>query len=148
MRKFPIVLLLMFFLASSAHALQWAYPFVVWNGDVYEVKLEEMIEESEIGKRLGEVETKPHEMTGDHYGNASNYFPIGTNYYEIKGISTSTAIAVENNEQWVEAVYAHKAPFHIKNILSNVFLIITVAALLMIGMVYYVYRKNRSTRHV
>lgn len=148
MKKLPILLLLLFFTVSSARALEWAYPFVVWNGNVYEVKLEEMIEESEIGKRLGEVETKPHKMTGDHYGNASNYFPIGTNYFEIKGTSTSTAIAIEDNEQWLVAVYAHKAPFHIKNILSDVLLIITVATLLLIGMVYYVYRKNRSTRHV
>ncbi len=51
---------------SSVQALSWAYPFVVWNGNVYEVK-EEKVLESEIGKSIGEVKTRPNNMTGNYY---------------------------------------------------------------------------------
>lgn len=146
MRKLPILLVLLLLIASSAQALSWAYAFVVWKGNVYEVKLEETIEEADIGKKLGEVETKPHEMTGSHYGNASNYFPIGTNYYAITGTATSKAIAVKDDSHWVKAVFAHKAPFHIMNVLTNMFFIISIILLMLIGMGYYVYRKNLAIR--
>lgn len=52
MKKITLLsLLLIFMISSSVHALKWAYPFVVWKGKIYEVKQEEMIEESEIGKK-------------------------------------------------------------------------------------------------
>lgn len=74
-------------------------------------------------------------MTGEYYGNASNYYPKGTKYYEIKGTSTSTAIAIKNEHQYVRAVYVHKAPFHIMNIITNIYFLFTVVimALLIIA---------------
>ena len=120
----------------SAQALSWAYPFVVWKGKVYEVKREEIIVNSKIGKRIGKVKTKPNDMTGDYYGDASNYYPKGTEYYEIKGTSTSAAIAVKDDNQWVKAVYVHKAPFHIMNIFSSTFFfaLVGVISLIVVGM--------------
>ena len=101
-----------FSFASSVHALSWAYAFVVWSGNVYEVTDEALLE-GEIGKVIGEVKTKPNEMTGNYYGNASNAYPKGTKYYEINGTSSEAAIAVEIKEmKWVKAVYVHEAPFH------------------------------------
>ena len=125
-------------------ALSWAIIFVVWEGKVYEVKQEEIIENTEIGKIIGEVKTKPDGMTGDYYGDASNFYPIGTKYYEIKGISTSDAIAIKEDNQWVKAVYVHKAPFHIMNILTNPFFIfsIVIIGLILIGVIF----RNKKSR--
>ncbi|KQL50424.1 hypothetical protein AN964_22445 [Heyndrickxia shackletonii] len=136
-------LLLIFMISSSVQALSWAYPFVVWNGKVYEVKQEEIIKDSEIGKVIGEVKTKPNDMTGNYYGDASNYYPKGTKYYEIKGTSTSTTIAVKEDNHWVKAVYVHKAPFHIMNVISNFYFIsaIVIIALIIVGVIL---RNNKS----
>lgn len=81
MKRITLLCLLFIFMISSPfQALSWAYPFVVWEGKVYEVKQEEMITDRVIGKTIGEVETKPDDMTGDYYGDASNYYPKGTKY--------------------------------------------------------------------
>jgi hypothetical protein len=119
MRKIVLLTLLFILMFSvSVHAIKWQYPFVVWKGKVYEVKQEEFISDSEIGKKIGEVKTKPNDI-GNYYGNASNFYPKGTKYYEIIGISTSKAIAVKEDSQMVKAVFVQKAPFHIMNIISN-----------------------------
>jgi len=133
MKRITVLSLLFMFIVSSAvQALEWAYAFVVWNGKVYEVKTEEIVEDSKIGKMIGEVKTQPDETTGEYFGDASNYYPIGTKYYEIKGVPTSTAIAVKEDNHWVKAVYVHRAPFHIVNLLSNVFFISTVIIIALI----------------
>lgn len=147
MRRITVLsLLLIFMISSSVQALSWAYPFVVWKGKVYEVKQEETIVESEIGKIIGKVKTQPNDMTGSYYGNASNYYPKGTKYYEITGESTSTAIAVKDDNMWVKAVYVHKAPFHIMNVLSNFLFLsaIGIIALIIIGIIL---RKNTFKNH-
>jgi hypothetical protein len=119
MRKIALLTLLSILMFSiSVQAIKWQYPFVVWKGKVYEVKQEEFISDSEIGKKIGEVKTKPNDI-GNYYGNASNFYPKGTKYYEIIGISTSKAIAVKEDSQMVKAVFVQKAPFHIMNIISN-----------------------------
>ena len=150
MKKITLLsLLLAFMISSSVQALSWAIIFVVWEGKVYEVKQEEIIENTEIGKIIGEVKTKPDDMTGDYYGDASNFYPIGTKYYEIKGISTSDAIAINENNQWVKAVYVHKAPFHIMNILTNPFFIfsIVIIALILIGVIFR-NKKSRTQKNI
>ena len=48
-------LILVFIVSSSVQAHKWPYVFVVLDGKEYEVKEEKMIEESEIGKSIGEV---------------------------------------------------------------------------------------------
>ena len=102
-------LVLLFFAQSSVQALDWAYAFVVWKGNVYEVT-DEQVMDTEIGKHIGEVKTKPNDMTGKYYGDASNAYPKGTPYFELKGVSTKEAIAVGVEEdQWVKAVYRHEA---------------------------------------
>lgn len=136
-------LLLVFMISSSVQALSWAYPFVVWKGKVYEVKETEIIADSEIGKVIGKVKTKPNDMTGSYYGNASNFYPKGTKYYEIKGTSTSTAIAVKEDDQWVKAVYVHEAPFHIMNVILNFFFI---SAIVLFGLIIagFILRNKKS----
>lgn len=131
-------LLFVCLISSTVQALSWAITFVVWEGKVYEVKQEEIIENNEIGKIIGEVTTKPNDRTGDYYGNASNFYPIRTNYYQIKGRSTSNAIAIKVEKQWVKAVYVHKAPFHIMNLLTNQFFVFSVVSLglMIIGLIF------------
>lgn len=104
----------------SANALSWAYFFVVHDGKVYEVKEEVLIQQTELGKAIGKVETKADEYSGDYYGNASNYYEIGTRYYKIQGVPITESIAVETQVgQYVKAVYVHDAQSHIKNVLTN-----------------------------
>lgn len=137
-------LLFLLMIPVSAYALSWAYPFVVWEGKVYEVKQEDILTDHEIGKVIGEVKTRPNEMTGDYYKAASNAYPIGTKYYEIKGTSTSFEIAVEADNQWVKAVYVHNAPFHIMNLVSNGFYIVVVIIALMLLSVMFYTKKSKS----
>ena len=109
----------------------------------YEVKEDVIIEESDIGKRIGKVKTEPYYSRGagdkmKYYGNASNNYPIGTQYYEIKGIPTSDAITIKEDNHWVKAVYVEKAPFHIMNILTNPLFIFSIEtiALILIGVIF------------
>ena len=84
-----LTLLFTFMISSSVHSVSWAYVFVVWEGNVYEVKQDESIADSEIGEVIGKVKTIPNDMTGSYFGNASNYYSKGTKYYKMKGISTA-----------------------------------------------------------
>ncbi len=135
---------LLWFISWPVHALSWAYPFVVWDGKVYEVKREETIPDTEIGQMIGEVKTKPDDMTGRFFGNASNNYPKGTAYYEIKAIPVSSAIAVQEGKQRVKAVYVHEAPFHIMNVLTSLYfaagMVITAA------IITYIILRNRPAK--
>lgn len=128
--------------ASSAYALSWAYPFVVWKGNVYEVKQEEILDESSLGKVIGKVNVEADDMTGEYYGDASNYYKKGTKYYEIKGVPTAEAIAVEDGEHWVKAVYVHKAPFHMNNMLTHPLFKSAVILVIVIGVGFYLRKRN------
>ncbi|MDZ5473106.1 hypothetical protein SM124_15410 [Bacillus sp. 31A1R] len=111
-----IFAILLFTTASSVHALSWAYPFVVWKGNVYEV-LEDKIPKSKVGKSIGKVKTKANERTGNYFGDASNYYSKGTKYYEIEGTSTDQSIAVEVEVGvWQKAEFRHEAQFHVMNL--------------------------------
>jgi hypothetical protein len=135
---FPCVLIVF---AASAQALSWAYPFVVWDGNVYEVT-EEKVPESQIEKKIGEVETRPDDMTGDYYGNASNEYPIGTKYFEIKDLPADEGIAVEIAEnEWQKAVFAHEAPFHWMDAVPYILL---SALLLAAAIAIAIYLKKRK----
>ncbi|MBS4191950.1 hypothetical protein KHA94_17420 [Bacillus sp. FJAT-49705] len=127
-----LVLLMIFSINFSVHALDWAYSFVVWNGNVYKVT-EEKVLESEVGKVIGKVKTKTDPLSGNYYGNASNSYPKGTKYYEINGISTDSSIAVEVKEkQWLKAAYVHEAPFHWMNIVMKVYPFLIIAAVIIV----------------
>lgn len=155
MKRITILsLIFLFLISSSAQALDWAYPFLVWKGKVYkvehvlngnvrEVKQELILDKGEIGKIIGEVKRKANEYNGKYYGDASNRYPIGTKYYEIKGISTSTAIAIQENNKWVKAVYVGKASFNIMNVISNFYFIsaVIIIALVIFG---FIFRSKKS----
>ena len=141
----------LFIISSSAQATVWMFEFVVWDGKVYEVKKEERIKESEIGRSIGKVKTQPYSKLETsamyYYGNASFPYPIGTRYFEIKGIPTSTAIAVRVDDQWVKADYVEKAPYHVMNTITNLLIIvpIVIIPLVLIG---FIYRAKKYRRRI
>lgn len=132
MKRAVFVLVMFFALSSSVQALSWAYGFVVLDGKVYEVLPEVIVAEGEVGKVIGKVKTEPNDMTGSYYGNASNYYPIGTKYAEIEGVNITEAIAVEEDGYWVKAVYSHDAMFHIMNILTSPWVIGAIVFVLLL----------------
>ncbi|QDQ03457.1 hypothetical protein FOH38_19025 [Lysinibacillus fusiformis] len=142
MKRAILFFVFIFAFTSSVQALDWAYPFVVWNGNVYEVK-EEKVVERQIGEVIGEVKTRPNDMTGDYYGDASNAYPKGTKYFAINEVATETAIAVEIGEnQWQKAVYVHEAPFHWMNVCTKILPVVILISLVTIIVLRLKKRKN------
>lgn len=141
LRKLILFLLCFIFTSQlSVQALSWAYPFVVWKGNVYEVTDEEV---SDIGDGIGKVKRGTDEMTGEYFGDASNMYPKGTKYYKIKGISPKIAIAVEVEEsKWYKADYVHEAP---KYWLENVIIVLTFIMLIVAVFTIMIRMNNRKT---
>lgn len=117
MKRVVLLTLLAISIALPVHALSWAYAFVVYDGRVYEV-LNMTIADSELGKVIGEVETAVDDETGRYYGNASNMYDIGTQYREVRGLSRSRVIAVEDDGVWLRAEYRHDARFHVRDLMD------------------------------
>ncbi|WP_101841884.1 hypothetical protein [Halobacillus sp. Marseille-P3879] len=137
MRKAAFCCILAFILQGGAvSAVSWAYPFVVWNGGVYQVT-EETVEE--VGKVIGEVETKPDEE-GNYRGNASNAYEIGTKYYSISDSDPKEEIAVEDGNQYVKAVYENKAPKSASFYIYTFFL--SIAVIVSAVLIYLRFQKN------
>ena len=142
---------LVLIISSSVQAFLWEYPFVAWDGKEYEVKKEELLQKSEIGKRIGKVKTQPYyyddrsnAMT--YSGDASNVYPIRTPYYGINGVSTSTAIAVKVDNAWIRADYVQDAPQHKINALTKILPIVpfVLVGLILIGFFYRVKKIRRQ----
>ena len=95
------------FLPAKVMATKWLYPFVVWDGYVYEVTEESV---TVIGDEIGQV-TNYSDME-QQSGNFSNAYEKGTKYYAIKGVSTEKSLAVqETNGQYVKADRKEKYEF-------------------------------------
>ncbi|NLY80951.1 MAG: hypothetical protein GX072_13995 [Lysinibacillus sp.] len=65
-----------------------------------------------------------------------------TKYYEIKGVPTIEANAVEDGEHWVKAVYVDKAPFHINNILTHPLFKSAVVIVIVLAVGFYLRKRN------
>ena len=129
----------------TASALSWAYAFVVYNGNVYEVT-DQVVSESEIDQQIGEVTSKPDDQTGDYNGDASNFYEIGTKYYEMKGTSQKKAIAVENgNGQFKKAEFRHEAPIGSRIPYQGI--INGVLAIILISLIFYWRKKVKRLGH-
>ncbi|OAH55790.1 MULTISPECIES: hypothetical protein [Bacillaceae] len=131
MKRWILIVLLITF-ASPAQSLSWSYPFVVHDGNVYEVTEEEVIN---VGSQIGEVNRETEKMTGDYSGDASNVYPVGTAYVDIIGLPTDIAIAVETAPgQFQKAVYTQEAPYTWTDAAMNTFILITItAAIYLVG---------------
>ena len=108
MRKY-LFLLISLWLAStfitvgSIHA-DWAHKFVVNDGKSYTTS-DNPIETDQIGSKIGKV-TLYSDEEGTYWGNFSNYYPKGTEYYNIKGVDINDAIAIKVNDgSFIKADY-------------------------------------------
>ncbi|WP_049917359.1 MULTISPECIES: hypothetical protein [Bacillota] len=82
-------------LGRQKTAQDWAYRFVVWNGDTYKATDEAVLD---VGKQIGKVEHYSDHESTRATGVFSNEYHEGTALYEIKNVSTDKAIAVESSE--------------------------------------------------
>lgn len=117
MRRLIFLILLSLSIALPVSALSFAYTFVVFDRNAYEV-LDATIEEEALGDVIGEVETVVNDETGRYYGNASNGYPIGTVYREVDGESVEDVIAVEDGSEWKRAEYRFEAPYHTRDFVT------------------------------
>ena len=78
--------------SQKAVAASWAFEFVTWNNHPYKMT---SVTVTKVGKLLGEITTSSDEETSSYAGNFSNRYPVGTKLYEIPGVDTTEAIAVE-----------------------------------------------------
>jgi len=119
MRRVGWLVALLLTVSLSAHALSWAYAFVVLDGRVYEV-MNVAVLEADLGEVVGEVKTMADDMDGSYYGDASNMYPIGTTYRKVSGEAIENVIAVEDESGWKRAEYRHDAPFSMRDHLDKV----------------------------
>lgn len=95
LRRYILSVLLLFLFSTvllpvSSSATSWIYPFVVWEGYIYEV-----VDESvpKVDRKIGHV-TRFSDMES-YSGNFSNSYKRGTKYFSIPNIKTEVAIAIE-----------------------------------------------------
>ncbi|MGP4041843.1 hypothetical protein ACTWP4_18360 [Gracilibacillus sp. D59] len=141
MKKICISMLLLFLIPTTLYALTWDYSFVVLDGRVYQVT-DEQIDQSLIGKYIGKVTTQADDYTGKYYGNASNHYPVGTEYFEIEGTDIGDAIAVDEQGTHVKAVFAHRVPLHWRNIIYYLIPIFFLTGLIIIYRIREKVKKN------
>lgn len=101
------VAILSSFLHPSKSFADWAYSFVVYNGYTYVIS-DEFV--TEIDKEIGQV-TKYSDKKG-------------TKYYSVKGVSTDTAIAVEDYGKYKKAIRKVKYAGGIPIVISPIYLIV------------------------
>ncbi|WP_214825515.1 hypothetical protein [Exiguobacterium algae] len=143
MKRVIGLLLFLLFLSRTASALSWAYAFVVYDGRVYEV-LNMPIAVSELGDVIGKVETAVNDETGRYYGNASNFYEVGTEYREVRGQSPDQVIAVEEDGVWKRAEYRFDSPYHVRELLDLLGYVLVGVGLF--GMIYLLIKWRRSLR--
>lgn len=96
MKKFIIVLLaIIALLPIRSMSADWAYSFVVYSGDIYEISADELVPSDEIDKKIGHV-TKYSDEEGTYRGNFSNTYPKGTPYYSIINTDPKDFIAIKS----------------------------------------------------
>ncbi|WP_214884676.1 MULTISPECIES: hypothetical protein [unclassified Exiguobacterium] len=117
MRRLIFLILVSLSITLPVSALSFAYTFVVFDRNAYEV-LDTTIDEGSLGDVIGEVGTTVNDETGRYYGNASNGYPIGTVYREVDGESVEDVIAVEDGSEWKRAEYRFEAPYHSRDFIQ------------------------------
>ncbi|WP_214774835.1 hypothetical protein [Exiguobacterium sp. s37] len=136
MRRLTLLILLSLSIALPVSALSYAYIFVVFDRNAYEV-LDTTIEEDALGDVIGEVETTVNDETGRYYGNASNGYPIGTVYREVDGESVEDVIAVEDGSEWKRAEYRFEAPYHTRDFVTFFGYILLVLGIVVVSWTFF-----------
>ncbi|MCM3743778.1 hypothetical protein M3193_06450 [Sporosarcina luteola] len=92
--------LLLVIMAGCSSSADWNSSFVVWNGDMYEIIDEYVVE---IHEEIGQV-TRYSDKEGTYLGDFSNKYKKGTKFYSIEGISKEEAIAIEEGGKYRKAI--------------------------------------------
>ncbi|WP_091479980.1 hypothetical protein [Gracilibacillus orientalis] len=144
MKKICISMLLLFLIPTTLDALSEVYPFVGLDGRVYEVT-DQQIDSSHIGQSVGKVTTQAEDHTGMYYGNASNHYPVGTEYFKMEDTDIGDAIAVEEQGVYVKAEFTHRVPLHWRNIIYYLTPILFLTGLIIIYRIREKVKKNYQT---
>ncbi|MDP4088610.1 MAG: hypothetical protein Q8930_04970 [Bacillota bacterium] len=103
-RVIGVLLLLVMVLSGCARQVQGSYPSeLAWNDYSYVVSAQE-VPVDELGDQLGTVKAqrKPVPIkNGD-----ANFIPVGSKLFEIIGVNTKAAVAVECGSRFFRAVKA------------------------------------------
>ncbi len=110
MKILKVILITALFLLIPFHTAyaSWAYPFVIYNNNVY-ITTDQKVDSELIGSKLGQVTKYSDHETSTQSGNFSNAYPKGTNYYEIKGTNIKDAIAIQEKDgTYIEANFEYE----------------------------------------
>lgn len=100
MKKYIRLFMLFFLLTGCSSSPSWAFHFIKYNNVNY-IVTENEVKSSDLGGKIGEI-THFLEDEQDSVDMSSNYYPKGTEFFEIKGIDKKEAIAVKENEKIIK----------------------------------------------
>ncbi|MEK5396835.1 LPXTG cell wall anchor domain-containing protein [Paenibacillus nitricinens] len=143
MKKFVIVILtIVALMPMRSMNADWAYSFVVYAGDIYEISDDELIPSNEIDKKIGQVKRySDHE--GTYSGNFSNTYPKGTPYYSIKNIDPKEIIAIKTHEaEFVKAI--NKGQYANGQLESKTIWISILGSLIIVLLIIWIMKRKKS----
>lgn len=143
MKKFIIVILaLITLMPISSISADWAYSFVVYSGDIYEISDDELIPPDEIDKKIGQV-TRYSDHEGTYSGNFSNTYHKGTPYYSIKNIDPKEIIAIKTHEaEFVKAI--NKGHYANAQLESRTIWIFVIGSLVIAFIIKWIMKRKKS----
>lgn len=90
--------------------INWAFSYIRYNGQSYEISLDKKVKESRIGRQIGMVKRfLPSSMvlSGEEFiekDGDSNYLAQGSSIYAFKGKDDNAAIIVDDKGVFKEAI--------------------------------------------
>lgn len=143
MKKFIIVILaIVAFMPMRSMNADWAYSFVVYSGNIYEISDDELIPSNEIDKKIGQV-TRYSDHEGTYSGNFSNIYPKGTPYYSIKNIDPKEIIAIKTHEaEFVKAI--NKGQYANGQLESKTIWISILGSLIIVLLIIWIMKRKKS----
>jgi hypothetical protein len=98
------------FMKGARTEICWAFPYVRYNGQSYEISLDKEVKKSKIGRQIGAVKRLlPSSMvlSGEKFvekDGDSNYLAEGSFIYAVKGKDVNESIIVDDNGVFKEAI--------------------------------------------
>lgn len=130
-------------IASTTEATSYPADTMLWNDNLYGVSSNEIIPTDKIGQQIGEVKRNVNPMpkkNGD-----SNTIPVGTKLFEIKGISTKEAIAIQRGGEYNKALNCGE-PTSAETSVTMRYFIILLTVFIALGLVFFMSRWFRKSR--
>lgn len=129
-------------ITTTTEATSYPSDRVLWNDNIYDT-LKEIIPMDRIGQQIGEVKRNVNPMpkkNGD-----SNTIPVGTKLFEIKGISTKEAIAVQRGGEYNKALN-HGEFKSDETSLTMWYLKFLLTFFVILGLVFFMFRWFRKSK--